>query len=88
MLERRSGELSSGPDGAARRPYMSGVSSASTPCVDVCVLDPESRLCLGCGRTVDEIARWAAMSEAERKRIMAKLPDRKAEALREAAERS
>ncbi len=58
--------------------YMSGVFPASTPCVQICVLDPESRLCLGCGRTIDEIARWSAMSEAERQRIMAELPSRKA----------
>ena len=31
-------------------------------------------MCLGCGRTLDEIARWIAMSEAERGRIMAELP--------------
>lgn len=77
------------PRGLTERPghpYMSGVSPASTPCTKVCVLDRDSGLCLGCGRTVDEIARWAAMSEAERKRIMTELPDRKAKALREAAE--
>jgi predicted Fe-S protein YdhL (DUF1289 family) len=51
----------------------------------VCVLDPDSGLCLGCGRTVDEIARWSAMTEAERTHIMADLPRRKA-GRREAAE--
>jgi predicted Fe-S protein YdhL (DUF1289 family) len=51
----------------------------------VCVLDPDSGLCLGCGRTVDEIARWSAMTEAERTRIMADLARREA-GRREAAE--
>jgi predicted Fe-S protein YdhL (DUF1289 family) len=31
-------------------------------------------MCLGCGRTVDEIARWIEMSAAERGRIIAELP--------------
>jgi predicted Fe-S protein YdhL (DUF1289 family) len=39
-------------------------------------MDPERGLCLGCARTLDEIARWGTMSEAERERIMAELPKR------------
>ena len=49
-----------------------------SPCTKVCTLDPLSGLCLGCGRTIDEIALWSAMSEAERARIMAELPKRRA----------
>jgi hypothetical protein len=45
-----------------------------TPCVKICTLDAHSGLCLGCGRTIDEIARWTAMSEAERARVMSELP--------------
>ncbi|KAB2881653.1 MAG: DUF1289 domain-containing protein [Pseudorhodoplanes sp.] len=47
-----------------------------TPCVKVCVLDPQTGLCRGCARRGDEIARWGAMSDAERRQIMALLPDR------------
>ncbi|MFA6267577.1 MAG: DUF1289 domain-containing protein [Pseudolabrys sp.] len=47
-----------------------------TPCVKVCTLDAQRRLCLGCGRTVDEIAQWTGMSAAERRRVMGELPDR------------
>lgn len=47
-----------------------------SPCVKICTLDTRARLCLGCGRTIDEIARWTAMSAAERARIMHHLPDR------------
>jgi predicted Fe-S protein YdhL (DUF1289 family) len=43
------------------------------------VLDPESGLCLGCGRTIAEIAGWSAMTEVERRRIMAELPGRMGE---------
>jgi uncharacterized protein len=52
----------------------------STPCVKVCVIDPVSALCVGCGRTVDEIARWGAMSEAERLAVMEGLDARLIEA--------
>lgn len=49
-----------------------------SPCVKVCTIDPRSGLCLGCGRTIDEVARWSAMSEAERIRLMDELPTRRA----------
>ncbi|MGH6833018.1 MAG: DUF1289 domain-containing protein [Methyloceanibacter sp.] len=49
-----------------------------TPCVNICLLDAETGLCLGCGRTVDEIARWSAMSDRERRAVMAALRARKA----------
>jgi len=39
-------------------------------------MDPERALCLGCGRTLDEIARWSAMSEAEREAVLRQLPRR------------
>lgn len=47
-----------------------------SPCVKICTLDARSGLCLGCGRTVDEIARWSAMSPAELARVMGELPTR------------
>lgn len=45
-----------------------------SPCVKVCMLDACSSLCLGCGRSIDEIARWSTMSDAERARVMGELP--------------
>ena len=49
-----------------------------SPCVKLCVLHPEVRLCMGCYRTGDEIAGWARLSPDERRAIMATLPDRAA----------
>jgi predicted Fe-S protein YdhL (DUF1289 family) len=49
-----------------------------TPCIDVCEMDACSGLCVGCGRTLDEIAGWADMSKEERRAIMTLLPGRKA----------
>jgi uncharacterized protein len=48
----------------------------STPCVKVCVVDPMSGLCIGCGRTAAEIAGWGAMSERDRLLAMAGLEGR------------
>ncbi len=51
-----------------------------TPCVAICVIDPKAKLCLGCGRTLQEIARWGRMESAERLSIMATLETRMTEA--------
>jgi len=50
--------------------------SIQTPCTQVCTIDPASRLCVGCGRTLDEIAQWSALTADERARLMAELPRR------------
>ena len=48
-----------------------------TPCVKVCVVDGESGLCLGCFRTLGEVAGWARLGDDERAAIMAALPARR-----------
>ncbi|MDB5466048.1 MAG: hypothetical protein JWQ46_810 [Phenylobacterium sp.] len=48
-----------------------------TPCIQVCVVDGESGLCLGCYRRLSEIAGWAKLDAAEREAIMAELPSRR-----------
>lgn len=48
-----------------------------TPCVKVCIVDAESSLCLGCYRTLMEIAGWARLPEDERTRLMTELPSRR-----------
>ncbi|HTZ66678.1 MAG TPA: DUF1289 domain-containing protein [Roseiarcus sp.] len=57
----------------------------STPCINVCVVDPLSALCVGCGRTTAEIAAWPTMSEAERVVVMAGLGERLIQARSRAA---
>lgn len=47
-----------------------------SPCVKICVVHPEARLCTGCLRSIDEIGRWSRMSHEERRGIMAELPAR------------
>jgi uncharacterized protein len=47
-----------------------------TPCIKVCVIEPETGFCIGCGRTRMEIGNWLGISPAERKTIMDGLPER------------
>lgn len=47
-----------------------------SPCVKVCVIHPESRLCTGCLRSLDEIAAWTRMTPEARRAVMAELPAR------------
>jgi len=48
-----------------------------SPCLNICVIHPEARLCTGCYRSMDEISRWSVMDDRERAAIMAKLEGRK-----------
>lgn len=48
-----------------------------SPCIDVCRLDPVSGLCESCLRTMDEIAGWRRMSDAERRAVLDRLPARR-----------
>jgi len=47
-----------------------------SPCNKVCVLDPATGWCIGCGRTGAEIGAWIAMTETEQKELVAQLPAR------------
>ncbi|MDP3265029.1 MAG: DUF1289 domain-containing protein [Tabrizicola sp.] len=47
-----------------------------SPCVKLCVVHPEERLCVGCFRTIEEISTWSRLSHEERAEIMADLPAR------------
>jgi predicted Fe-S protein YdhL (DUF1289 family) len=51
--------------------------SIASPCVQVCIIDGESGLCLGCYRTLPEVAAWARFTHEERADIMAALPARR-----------
>ncbi len=50
--------------------------AVSSPCIRICILDEASGLCVGCGRTRDEIAAWGTMTEAHRIALMGDLPHR------------
>lgn len=48
-----------------------------SPCVLICTLD-EDRSCLGCGRTLEQISRWALMSKDEQWAVVDQLAARDA----------
>ena len=57
-----------------------------SPCIKVCFVDPAEGICVGCFRTMEELGRWTAYSDAERDAVMEALPGREAEyAARKAA---
>ena len=45
--------------------------AVASPCINVCTLDPATQVCLGCFRTIGEIAAWGGASNAERAAIVA-----------------
>jgi predicted Fe-S protein YdhL (DUF1289 family) len=47
-----------------------------SPCVKLCVVHPEERLCVGCLRSMEEIATWSRLSHEARAAVMADLPER------------
>mgnify|MGYP000023530938 CR=1 FL=1 len=47
-----------------------------SPCVKLCVVHPEARICTGCYRSIDEITAWSRMTPEARREVMATLPER------------
>ena len=48
-----------------------------SPCVGICLMDPTTRTCRGCLRTVEEIAAWYGATPAEKRAIIARLAERR-----------
>lgn len=47
-----------------------------SPCRNICVMHGPSGLCVGCGRTLDEIAAWSVLDDAAKRAVWAQLPAR------------
>jgi hypothetical protein len=56
---------------------MSGARPFNSPCVDVCAIDDDTGWCIGCGRSMHEIATWASMGDAARGKALTELDARK-----------
>ena len=54
------------------------MSDITSPCVRNCCLD-EQEVCLGCGRSLDEIKIWSEAGDTERLRILEHAARRRAE---------
>jgi predicted Fe-S protein YdhL (DUF1289 family) len=59
---------------------MTDPTAPASPCVNVCVLDA-SGTCVGCRRSLDEIARWGGMSAAEQWQVIARLEHERSSSL-------
>ncbi len=66
------------PSPPSASPASGPPAAVASPCVKVCVVDGESGLCLGCLRTLSEVAAWPRLSDAQRAAILAQLPGRPA----------
>lgn len=51
-----------------------------SPCVKVCVLDPDTRMCRGCHRTIEEIGEWSEYTAQEKLAVLERLAQRRKEA--------
>ncbi|HXP03563.1 MAG TPA: DUF1289 domain-containing protein [Stellaceae bacterium] len=49
----------------------------ASPCLGICIVDPATRQCRGCLRTVDEIAHWYEATAAEKREQLAALAARR-----------
>ncbi len=44
--------------------------SVVSPCVSICRLDAKGEICLGCLRSMDEIAAWPALTPDQRRAVL------------------
>ena len=47
-----------------------------SPCIKLCSIHPQERICIGCLRSMEEIGTWSQLSAEDRRTIMAELPSR------------
>ncbi len=59
------------------------MSEVSSPCIDICRIDPDTGLCTGCLRTLDEIAGWGSYSDDDKRAVNRSLEARRREAGRQ-----
>ena len=45
-----------------------------SPCINVCKI--ENDVCIGCGRTLEEIAHWLEMTDADKEQVNANLQNK------------
>ena len=50
----------------------------ASPCISVCRMDADTALCVGCLRTIEEIATWGALDDDARKSVLADVARRRA----------
>lgn len=63
-------------DAEQPRPEVWARDEVESPCVKLCVIHPEERLCVGCYRSIEEISTWSRMTPAARAAVTDDLPAR------------
>lgn len=48
----------------------------ASPCVNICQLDETGRWCMGCGRSLSEIANWSSRTDTQKRAIIQQLSER------------
>lgn len=56
--------------------------AVASPCTSVCSLDAATGWCVGCLRTMDEIAAWGRLDDAGKRTVLKRLLSRRAECAR------
>jgi predicted Fe-S protein YdhL (DUF1289 family) len=64
------------------RPTEYPIPADRSPCISICRIDPVDELCIGCQRTLDEIAHWGAMNPEQRLEVWRLIAERRAGASR------
>jgi uncharacterized protein len=47
-----------------------------SPCISLCKMNPQTGLCEGCFRTIDEIATWSTASEERKRQVWVEIKRR------------
>jgi len=55
---------------------VNGETRALSPCTGICTLDAGGRICISCGRSIEQIACWSALTDAQRRAVMSALAAR------------
>ena len=72
-------DVSQAPDSAwfaARVAALDAQAPVPSPCVNICRIDPCTSACHGCRRTLDEIAAWSTLADADKRAVWQQLPGR------------
>ena len=54
----------------------SATGEVPSPCISICAIDPGTGYCIGCFRTLDEIAAWSSLADADKRWVWQQLPGR------------
>ncbi|WP_420475686.1 DUF1289 domain-containing protein [Noviherbaspirillum sp. ST9] len=47
-----------------------------SPCISICKMNPQTGLCEGCLRTIDEITRWSTATEEAKRQVWVEIKRR------------